>query len=258
MALFHNAYLKFEGEVLIITLQELHDTKWGLLKGEFEVNDIYNEEANIYKFLTLNQRPTLEYLSEIYEVIITDSASNFLPDNSRSFTCGFVAAPLKVKKTTTSTGGNKVIWSMGCSAKPLVADLPELIDENLEELVSLAIDKINHSDNKSFADELASIVAGRKNVAVANETELNDPLVVLLLKEISVRGLDIQTVDNFDTKNSGRRSIIAGKQYYVRQVKDIISQAVRSGETNSFYYYQLSRLLGKPNINILDFGFNRT
>jgi hypothetical protein len=251
------------------------------IKGEFTVDSVDNDLILVQSTLKspFRAKPILEYGDQTYEIILTGINWRLDPlvSNGETFghylqyNCEFIAFPLNDFEEEPK---NRVIWDSGC--KNEFNDLSELVGENVQELASTAmklIDKYvffrakvecptpSYQEDATFADDVAAVIAGTKPAAVFEQSSLGkDDLLVFLLKEAQARGLKIETVDNF----SKTKSIVVGDSYHVRQIVQIMNQAVKDNAVNDYYYEKLGDLIGLPvetirnfNDNARDFGFNR-
>ena len=271
--------LDFNSKTLLVCLEELRHTKHSI-EGKFVVNSIHNTVKDIQDCLNspFNQKPILELDGR--EVTITITGVNWGFDynaentfsNLLSYQCTFTAFGAR---EIPSDKENRVIWDAG-RFEISIMDIQELVGgEDIDALADRALELIekyanyeptvNHPCPSSFEgtgieEDVAAVLALKKPAAVFDETELVNPLLVLLIKEVQARGLRVETVESF----GGNHSVVVGLPYNVRQITEIIRQGVENDSVNEYFYWRVGKLLGHPDDalakfieNVKDFGFNR-
>lgn len=250
--------------------------------GKFTVDSVNNSISDIQNVLgnPFDKKPLLDYGGQDYELFITGIkwdyedhpiAETEILGHFLHYYCDFLAVPASTEDQTEDD--NHVLWDTSC--KRWSDDIDDLLGDDSSKLVEKAaglIDfyKFYHASTEcptpsskegaSHADDIAAIIAGTKPATVFDESILGrNPLVVLLLREAYIRGFDIETVDNFNQT----RSVVVGVPHNVRQIVQIMGQAVKHDAVSYYYYERLGDLIGLPEEsidnfikNIKDFGFN--
>jgi len=256
------------------------------IRGNFTADSVNNSIKDIQNCLSnpFNVSFLLQYNDRLYDLYITGMKWGVDPLQDEEeetfghflqYHCTFVANP----HGASTPDPNVIIWDIG-NTNHSERDLKELIGDDLNSLGKQAILLIekyrnyratidcptpSYLDDAGIADDVAAVLAGRKPAAIFDESSLSrETILPLLLQEAYVRGMQVETVEHFGTKHSRTRSIVVGIPYHVKQIVQIVIQAVRDNEVSSYYYERLGELIGMPQENIhqlienmRDFGFNR-
>lgn len=250
------------------------------INGIFIVDSLCNDIIDIERSLgsPFDKTPSLRYFGRTFRLYINGVGWGQSKDivsayQDYEYEFYFIA---QAENEDSCALSNTVIWDCGDKTQCYFKDVQEIAGGDVKKLADQALRLIDHyrfyqptedmptpssNEHCTYSDDVAAVIVGSKPATIFNEFHLSkDPLLVLLLKEAYARGLDVQTVPNF----CDGHSVVIGLPYNVREIVQIMSQAVRDNEVSSYFYERLGMLTGIPSVNVhtmiqnvKDFGFNR-
>lgn len=261
------------------------------IRGCFTADSVNNSIADIQNCLSnpFNQNSILDYNDRLYDIFITGMKWGVDPLRDEEdavfghflqYQCTFIANR-RDREVPVQPESNVVMWDVYVRQNYVVRDLRELVGtDDLESVATKAVALIDKyakyratadcptpsfPEGAGSSDDVAAVLAGSKPAAIFDESCLGrEEMLPLLIQEVSARGMQVETVDHFGTQFSQTRSIVVGIPYHVRQIVQIISQAVRDNVVSDYYYERLGELTGMPRESthrllstMRDFGFNR-